>query len=372
MKNAKNLSKSFDLGTAAVAFLIGFGTQVVFQFILSLFSLPAKTLTWIVVVANQVIFFAVALIFCLVPKRKVDPLAVTGAKQPPKWYFFPICILMAISCVTCFGPLSGLFARLLGKLGYNHTPQYFIPRDNAGLFALAFFALTLLPVLGEEFMVRGVLMSGAKKKSPLFAIFYTALIFALMHGNLNQLIHQFLLGIIMGYVAYLTGGIYASAMIHMTNNAMAMLLDYGFANNFVNHKFYYYIAGELGAVPTLVGVSLSFFALAMFLVLFTCLYHRNRARVKDFVPVLSFEEAEKESVPLEDAEEEEAPVKIGVRDRITAYLLFLSTPTVAAEEQARAEQNSKKAMDGNTRLLVIVLAAVLGAIVLLSLIPGGK
>ncbi len=362
MDNGKKLSKSFDLGTAASLVLIAFGVQIVFQLIGSLFPLATEVRTWIVVAGNQLIFFGTVLVFSHL--KKVDPLAVTGAKEPPKWYYFPLFFLIAICCVTCFAPLSGLFTRLLGKLGYDHTPQYFIPREP-GTFTLAFFALTLLPVIGEEVMLRGALMSGAKKRSPFFAIFYTALIFALLHGNLNQLIHQFLLGVIMGYLAYLTGGIYASAVVHMTNNAIALLLDYGFAHSFVNHKFYYYIAGEGSATGTLVGISLSFFGLVMLLVLVTCLMHRDRSKVKDFFSVEG-----------------------SFGDKITAYLLYLSTPTAAREEEARAEiystesaadPDAKKAsatrrplMAGYTLMMVILLAAVLGAVVLLSLIPGAN
>ena len=347
MDNEKKLSKSFDLGTACAAVLVGFGVQVVFQFIISLIPLSDAVRTWMIVILNQIVFFAVAMVFARV--KKVDLLSVTGIKNPPKWYYFPIFILIAVACVTCFAPLSGLFRRLLERWGYDHTPQYFIPRDSAGLFTLAFFALTILPVLGEEVMLRGVLMSGAKRKSPLFAIFYTALIFALLHGNLNQLVHQFLLGAVMGYVAYLTGGIYASATIHMTNNAIAMLLDYGFMHNFVNKNFYYYVAGELGATATIVGISLSFFGLVMLMVLVTCLLHRERSKVKDYISPEG-----------------------SVTDRITAYLVYLSTPTAEKEKEAREGQDAKLSADGYTLLLVILLAAVLGVVVLASIFAGGN
>lgn len=347
MDNESKLSKSFDLGTACAAVLVGFGVQVVFQFIISLIPLSDAVRTWMIVILNQIVFFAVAMVFARV--KKVDLLSVTGVKDPPKWYYFPLFILIAVACVACFAPISGLFRRLLERWGYDHTPQYFIPRDSAGLFTLAFFALTILPVLGEEVMLRGVLMSGAKRKSPLFAIFYTALIFALLHGNLNQLVHQFLLGAVMGYLAYLTGGIYASATIHMTNNAIAMLLDYGFMHNFVNKNFYYYVAGELGATATIVGVSLSFFGLVMLIVLVTCLLHRDRSKVKDYFSA--------EGSAL---------------DKVKAYLIYLSTPTVEKENEAKQEQGVKLSADGYTLLLVILLAAVLGVVVLASIFAGGN
>ena len=347
VKNEKYLAKSFDFGIACTAVLVAFGVQIVLQLILSMFKLPAAAYNWTVVILNQVVFIAVTLVFCRT--QKVDPFAVTGAKRPPKWYFFPLFILVAVCCVTCFAPLSGVFSRLLDKLGYEYKPNYFIPMENGGLFALAFLALTILPALGEEMMLRGTLLSGAKRKSPLLAIFFTALIFALIHGNLRQLVHQFLLGAVMGYLAYLTGGIYASATVHLTNNAMALLLDYGRAHNFVDKTFYWYVGGKLGATPTFIGIVVSLFALVMLLVLITCLTHRERSRTKEY-----------------------SPTEGRLFDRITAYLIFLSTSDKQSEEEAKAEQGSKKRLDGYTLLIAIVLVVVLATVVLLTLVPGGK
>ena len=347
MKNEKNLAKSFTLDVAAVAVFVAIGVQLVLQLILSLFPIPKKALTWTVVILNQVIFFAAAFAFCRI--KKVDILAVTGAKQPPKWYYFPLFILIAVCCVTCFGPLAGIFSRFLSKLGYDHKANYFIPFQNGGLFTLAFLALTLLPVLGEEVLLRGVLLSGAKKRTPVFAVLYTALIFALMHGNLNQIVHQFLLGVVMGYLAYLTGGIYAAAAVHVTNNAFALLLDYGFVHSFVDKTFYWYMAGELNVGKSMIGMGVSLFALIMLLVLVTCLYHRDRSKTKEYQPVVG-----------------------SVLEGITAYMIFLSTPTAEAEEQAKAEQKAKGRLSGQELFITVFLPAMLALIVLLTLIPGGK
>lgn len=342
MSKQRFIDKSFDLATASTAVLVAFGVQIVFQLILSLFSLPAKAYTWTVVIANQVIFAGVALAFCFV--KKVDPLAVTGVKRPPKWYYYPIFILIAICCVTCFAPISGLFSRLLTQLGYDRTPQYYVPLKDGGLFTLAFLALTILPALGEETMLRGVLMSGAKKKSPMFAIFFTALIFALIHGNLHQLVHQFLLGLVIGYLVYLTGSIYAGTTVHFFNNGIALLLDYGRAHDFVDKTFYWYVGGKLGAKETIIGMAVSLFALAMLLIFITCLLHRERSETRDYEPQEG---------------------RLG--DRINRYLAFLS-----ADEEEQQRAGMKKKLDSYALLMTVVLAAVLAAVVLLTLIPGGK
>ena len=347
MSTEKQLARSFDLGTACTAVLAAFGVQIVLQLIFSLFSLSAVALTWTVVVLNQVVFATVAIVFSRV--KKVDLIAVTGVKHPTKWYYFPIFFLIAICCFTCFGPLSGLFSRVLVKMGYDHTPTYYIPLDNGGLFTLAFFALTILPVLGEETILRGVLLSGGKQKSPLFAIFFSAMIFAFLHGNLHQLVHQFLLGAVMGYLVYLTGSIYASATIHFANNAFALLLEYGRHHDFVDKTFYWYVGGKLGAKPTIIGMSISLFALTMFLVFLTCLIHRDRAKTKEYIP---------------------SEGKLG--ERISAYLFYLSTPTATAETEAKNEHANRKPLSPDTILITVILSVVLAATVFLTLIPGVK
>ena len=347
MDNKRFVHSAFELDKSAIAVLVAFGVQVIFQVILYLFHLSNAAFAWVVIVANQLIMVGVFVVFCF--REKVDPLAVTGAKNPPKWYYFPLFVLIAIACIMCFAPLSGLFSKLLLKLGYEHTPNYYLPLDNGGLFALAFLALTLLPAFGEETMMRGALLSGAKKKSPLFAIFYTALVFALFHGNLNQLVHQFLLGAIMGYLVYITGSIYASMTVHIVNNAVAMLLDYGRANGWINKTLYWYVGGKLGAEPTIIGMSVSLFALMMFLVLVTCLLQKDRLEQKEY-----------------DPEEK------GFFNRINAYLIYLSTPDKESEKAECEAVKGKARVTKHAFLLAWIVVAVFAAIVLLTILPGGN
>lgn len=268
------LRKRFSLDAACLALLAALGVQLLFQFVLILFPLSEPVLNWTAVISNQIIFFGVSLLWA--KKKRVDFLAVLGVKRPPKAYLFPLFALISLCCVACFGPLSALFSRWLSHLGYTYQSNYFVPMKNAGLFTLAFLALTILPAIGEETAIRGVILSGGKNKSPLFAIFYSALIFALMHGNLRQLVHQFLLGSVMGYLAYLTGGIYASATVHLVNNAAALLLDYGEAHAWFGSSFYGYFVANVSIGKILVGVTVSLVLLLGLLVLVTLLVRRER------------------------------------------------------------------------------------------------
>ena len=246
MKQGKTILRNdIELTTASLILLIAIGAEILFQSFVLLLGLSETVRNWTIVIGNQLVFFVV----CFVSTRAFGSnlAELTGVKRPPKAYFFPLFLLAAVLCVFAFAPLAGLFSQGLKALGYDYTPQYFVPYDNAGLFVLALLALTFLPMLGEEVMMRGVLLSGAKKKSPFFAVFFSAAVFALFHGNLVQLVHQFCLGAVIGYLVFLTGSIYAGAVIHGANNACALLIDYLYLHNKIGTRAYGYFTADFSS-----------------------------------------------------------------------------------------------------------------------------
>ena len=60
------------------------------------------------------------------------------------------------------------------------------------------------------------------------AIFWSALIFAVIHLNPFQAVPAFLLGILMGWVYYKTGSLKLTILMHFTNNLLSMLISWYF------------------------------------------------------------------------------------------------------------------------------------------------
>jgi len=249
-----SLQQNIGFERASLVPLIALGVEILFQ--ICVMAIPASDAvrTWIVIVGNQLVFFFTAFIF--LRKQKISFSAVTGIKKAPKPQLVPLYALIAVLCVAAFAPLAGLLSSGLKALGYNYTPQYYVPLNDVGLFVLALLALSVLPAIGEEVMLRGVLLSGTKGKSPVFGIFFTAAIFALFHGNLAQVVHQFMLGAIMAYLVLLTGSIYASAIVHFFNNLIALLIEYLFVNGKLSSGVYSYFTGNAEglSVGVLVGM----------------------------------------------------------------------------------------------------------------------
>ncbi|MDR3263498.1 MAG: CPBP family intramembrane metalloprotease [Clostridiales bacterium] len=132
---------------------------------------------------------------------------------------------IAVGAILLFAPLAELFVGALMKLGYQPIIEEAESFTWGGL-VIAIAAMCILPAFNEEILFRGILMNGARRKGAYFAIVYTAFIFMIFHGNPQQTVHQFFLGLIFGYLAVTTGSIIFGVILHFFNNLIAVLFGY--------------------------------------------------------------------------------------------------------------------------------------------------
>lgn len=92
-----------------------------------------------------------------------------------------------------------------------------------GLF-INLFVMALLPAFGEEFIFRGILMKWFSKGMSIHvAIVLSAFIFSAIHFQFLGFFPRFFMGIMMGYVFYWSGSLWASILLHFLNNGMAVV-----------------------------------------------------------------------------------------------------------------------------------------------------
>jgi membrane protease YdiL (CAAX protease family) len=95
--------------------------------------------------------------------------------------------------------------------------------SDHGIWGGILRVVILAPVV-EELIFRGVIFSGFQRIYPAFwAIFFSALLFALFHLNPWQLGPTFLLGLLLGYVRLRTGSLLAAIFTHALHNLMIFL-----------------------------------------------------------------------------------------------------------------------------------------------------
>ena len=92
---------------------------------------------------------------------------------------------------------------------------------------LGYFALAILGPVAEEVVFRGAILRSLlglfDKRLHWLAIFISALLFAIAHGNMAQGVNALLLGLLLGWLYYHTGSIIPGIAFHWMNNTLAYI-----------------------------------------------------------------------------------------------------------------------------------------------------
>lgn len=142
------------------------------------------------------------------------------------WGDIPMAAILAVG----LHPLFVLFASLVqaefavGEQTRSLLHQYDIAIGVAPL-ASVLLVLAVLPAICEEIAFRGFVFGGLLEgKGIVRAVVVSSLFFGLSHGLLQQSITATLMGVLLGYLAYRSGGVLTSIAFHAVHNALSMSL----------------------------------------------------------------------------------------------------------------------------------------------------
>ena len=97
--------------------------------------------------------------------------------------------------------------------------------DAVAIRLMMAFTLVILAPVCEEILFRGYIYGATKRFSDrFFACLFSALLFAVVHYNINALIPLFLLAIILAIAYELTGSLWTPVMIHACVNANTLIV----------------------------------------------------------------------------------------------------------------------------------------------------
>ena len=152
----------------------------------------------------------------------VRPLALNAPHfgKLPAWVFFVLAAvaLIALSIVieptTSFIPMPDSIKAIFEKA--------FV---DSKLWDMIVSTCILAPLM-EELLCRGLMMRGMlTRMKPGRAIFWSALIFAVMHMNPWQSIPAFLIGLFLGWVYWRTHCLWATIFLHCLNNSLSTVIS---------------------------------------------------------------------------------------------------------------------------------------------------
>ena len=194
-------------------------------------------------ISSTLMFIVPPIVFYFIT-RKVRPMRAIGFKEvrSPWWFFITIAVVLMIVSIPVTNQLTlwnermdlgSAFAKLeafLKKLedSAEALTEQMLNVDNFSGLLVNLLIIALIPAIGEELTFRGVLQQSLTKglKNPHIAIILSAAIFSFIHFQFYGFLPRMFLGILLGYMFYISGSLWTSILMHFVNNGMAVVLYY--------------------------------------------------------------------------------------------------------------------------------------------------
>lgn len=128
---------------------------------------------------------------------------------------------------------------LLNSIGYSLIAAQESATEASVTISMFLYSSIVAPVC-EELVYRGAVMHYLERYGRFFAVFVSALLFGMMHGNIAQVPFAFAVGIVLGIVAQ-EYSVAASVLVHLLNNLHSDLIGWAelyIGKNISNIEFY--------------------------------------------------------------------------------------------------------------------------------------
>jgi uncharacterized protein len=98
-------------------------------------------------------------------------------------------------------------------------------KDPLGILA-GIIVIGMAPGICEEILFRGVIQRGFERFGAVRSILMTSILFGMFHLYFEKFLGTFLLGILIGFIAYRTNSIFGSMFAHFLNNSITVVVGF--------------------------------------------------------------------------------------------------------------------------------------------------
>ena len=222
MKSKSLRQNIYSPTDASFAFILALIVpQILFVVVMAIIGKENASNTIVIALIPQISFLIT--FFFISERKKVNYKQANQINFKINIWALLVVILIGVVAIFGFSFLINLFDYITSQWGYKGSTSN-IDVSTFGKFFGTIFYVALLPAVCEELIFRGVITNGFKKYGTVTAVVLSAIFFALMHQNLQQLIYQLFLGAVMAYIAIKTGSILYTMILHFFNNFIILLL----------------------------------------------------------------------------------------------------------------------------------------------------
>ena len=233
----QNLRPEFKTKEAGAGFLLAVLALLIPQFVLGIIwglgqegvgwrdinTVQAESFVFLIVSGAVLQLFLLLFYWLFTKTNKINPVSAPRIQSmPPRNWL----LSAAAGIAALFGLMYTSFAfDILFQDVFKYKPPVLPDVNTAGRAVLCIVFMGIFPAVCDELIFRGIVLRGLAPLGRTKAVLISAAAFAMAHMSPAQTIHQFLLGIIMGLIAWETGSILAPMLIHFINNALSVVLE---------------------------------------------------------------------------------------------------------------------------------------------------
>ena len=248
----KNTSQGGKLLTFMLLLIFGLAFSIVLGTIVTIINgsdlQDLKNLQITQIISGVVGFLMPAVVYAMLVQEK--PWIYLGFNKLPIWSLLGIVAMFTIipflSLVTdwndsiSFPESMSAIEEQMRSLQARSEEVIKLFIGQGSLFS-SLVIIAALAAISEELLFRSVIQKALIKlfKNAHVAIIVTALVFSAFHGDFFGFFPRLILGIMLGYMFWMSGSIFPSMLMHFVNNATIVILYYlntrGFSNIDVEH-----------------------------------------------------------------------------------------------------------------------------------------
>ncbi len=221
--------KYFDILDGSLACVMFIILQYVLAIVISLVGISNRFVYTLFSCLMQLCFVGAVVVVSKI--RNVDWLEAGNYKKKIDAKTLLYVAGFVAICLLLFTDITSAFSGLLQKIGYSSplnsgTVAEYNQVTNIWEYLASIITVCVIPPLCEETLFRGAMLNSFRGTNKWLGIIASGFAFMLMHGNPDQTIYQFALGITLGYIAWETRNIWVCVLIHGANNLVAITIEW--------------------------------------------------------------------------------------------------------------------------------------------------
>ena len=149
---------------------------------------------------------------------------VEEAKMPSKIVFFAACFTLGATIVASY--VNFFLVNIFWDYSRFTMDNLWSAELGTLQRMIVYFAYTaIIPAVAEEYFFRGTICKSLMVYGKKTAILVSAVLFALMHANIEQIIYAFVAGVLLAWIYVETKNIAIPILVHFLNNGISAVGD---------------------------------------------------------------------------------------------------------------------------------------------------